>query len=167
MAERVEVLGIYDHADTAAGGVRAVLDEGLGEVVAYSPVPDHALDRALHVTVSPIRRYVLIGGLLGCATGFIFPIYTVLDWPLITGGKPLISIPPFVVIAFELMILFATLGGMAGFLLLSKLPRVTGRPAPDTRFTNDKTGISVTCAPERVAEVRTCLERTGANEIRG
>ena len=113
-----------------------------------------------------MRLFVLIGGLLGCATGFIFPIYTVLDWPLITGGKPLISIPPFVVIAFELTILFASLGGMAGFLLLSRLPRMRGQRAPDRRFTNDMTGISVTCAPEQAAAVRACLARTGASEIR-
>ncbi len=163
----MEILGIYDRAKTAALGAGAILDERLGEVVSYSPVPDHALDQALHVTLSPVRLFVLIGGLLGCATGFIFPIYTVLDWPLITGGKPLISIPPFVVIAFELTILFAAIGGVAGFLLLSRLPRVTGRPAPDTRFTNDMTGISVTCDPEQAAAVRACLERTGASEIRG
>ncbi len=162
----MEILGIYDHAKTAAVGVRAVLDAGLGEVVTYSPVPDHTLTRALHVPLSPVRLFVLIGGLLGCATGFIFPIYTVLDWPLITGGKPLLSIPPFVVIAFELTILFATLGGVAGFLLLSRLPRVTGRPAPDARFTNHMTGVSVTCAPGQMAAVRACLERTGASEIR-
>ena len=163
----MEVLGIYERSTTAAVGARAVLDDGLGEVVAYSPVPDHALDQALHVTLSPVRLFVLVGGLLGCATGFIFPIYTVLDWPLVTGGKPLISIPPLVVIAFELTILFAAIGGMAGFLLLSRLPRVTGRPAPNARFTNDMTGVSVTCAPEQAAAVRACLERTGAGEIRG
>jgi hypothetical protein len=164
---RVKILGIYDRSTKAAVCAGTILDKGLGDVVTYSPVPDHALDRALRVTVSPVRLFVLIGGLIGCATGFIFPIYTVLDWPLITGGKPLISIPPFVVIAFELMILGAVIGGMTGFLLLSRLPRVTGRPAPDTRFTNDMTGISVTCDPEHAAAVRACFERSGASEIRG
>ena len=166
MPETVEILGVYDRTKRAAACAEATLDNGLGDVVTYSPVPDHALDQALHVRTSPVRLFVLIGGLLGAATGFIFPIYTVLDWPLITGGKPLISIPPFVVIAFELMILFATIGGMVGFLLLSRLPRVRGRGALDTRFTNDMTGVSVTCTAERVAEVRACLESTGATEIR-
>lgn len=167
MAAQVIVLGVFDHGRKAALGARAIVDEGLGEVVAYSPVPDHALDQALHVTVSPVRLFVLIGGLLGCATGFLFPIYTVLDWPLITGGKPLISIPPFVVIAFELTILFGALGGMASFLWLSGLPRVTGEPAPDDRFTNDMNGISVTCLPEDADAVRATLERHGANEVKG
>ena len=166
MAERVEILGIYDRAKKAAVCAGAILDQDLGDVVTYSPVADHALDQAMRVRVSPVRLFVLIGGLLGCATGFIFPTYTVLDWPLITGGKPLISIPPFVVIAFELTILFATVGGMAGFLLLSRLPRMRGQPVRDTRFTNDLTGVMVTCAPEQVVKVRACLERTGASEIR-
>ena len=165
MTDQVEILGTYDRAKKAAVCARAIRDDGLGAVVAYSPVPDHAIDQALHVTISPVRLFVLVGGVLGCAAGFIFPIYTVLDWPLITGGKPLISIPAFVVIAFELMILLAAIGGMAGFLLLARLPRITGRPA-DTRFTNDMTGISVTCAPEQAAAVRACFERTGASEIR-
>ena len=166
MAAQVIVLGVFDHGRKAALGARAIVDEGLGEVVAYSPVPDHALDQALHVTVSPVRLFVLIGGLLGCATGFLFPIYTVLDWPMITGGKPLISIPPFVVIAFELTILLAAIGGMAGFLLLSGLPRVTGNSSPDPQFTNDMTGVSVTCAPKQAATVRACFEHAGARDIR-
>ena len=167
MADTTEILGIFDRGAKAAAGARAVLEGGLGKVVAYSPVPDHALDQALHVEISPIRRFVLIGGILGCATGFLFPIYTVLDWPMITGGKPLISIPPFVVIAFELTILFAAIGGMASFLWLAGVPRVTGSPAPDERFTNDKTGISVTCRASDADAVRASLERHGAQEVRG
>ena len=114
-----------------------------------------------------LRLFVLIGGLVGCVTGFAFPIYTVLDWPMITGGKPLISIPPFVVIAFELTILFGAIGGMLSFLVLSGLPRLTGKRAPDPRLTNDLTGISVTCKQAHVLEVRACLEHHGASEIRG
>ena len=167
MAETTEILGIFDHGATAAAGARAVLDDGLGKVVAYSPVPNHALDQVLHTKISPIRTVVLIGGILGCATGFLFPIYTVLDWPMITGGKPLISIPPFVVIAFELTILFAAVGGMASFLWLAEVPRMTGSAAPDERFTNDKTGISVTCRPADADAVRASLERHGAEEVKG
>jgi hypothetical protein len=167
MAETSEILGIFDGGAKAAAGARAILDDGLGDVVAYSPVPDHAIDQALHVTISPVRLFVLIGGILGCATGFLFPIYTVLDWPMITGGKPLISIPPFVVIAFELTILFGAIGGMASFLWMAGIPRLTGSPAPDDRFTNDKMGISVTCRPGDADAVRTSLARCGAEEVKG
>ena len=86
---------------------------------------------------------------------------------MITGGKPLISIPPFVVIAFEMTILLGAVGGMIGFLVLSGLPRLFGGPAPDPRFTNDRTGIAVTCPRDHAAAVRACLERHDAVEIRG
>ena len=162
----MEILGLYDSGRAAARGARTILDEQLGQVVALSPVPDHAIAHALQDSASPVRLFVLIGGLLGCTLGFAFPIYTVLDWPLITGGKPLISIPPFVVIAFELTILLGAIGGMLGFLILSGLPRLTGSPAPDPRLTNDLTGIRVTCRPEQAIAVRGCLERTGASEVR-
>ena len=38
---------------------------------------------------------------------------------------------------------------------------------PDRRFTNDMTGLAVTCAQGQAAAVRACLERCGAVEIRG
>ena len=162
----MEILGLYESGRAAARGARTILDGQLGQVVAFSPVPDHAIQHALNDSVSPVRVFVLFGGLLGCTLGFAFPIYTVLDWPLITGGKPLISIPPFVVIAFELTILLGAIGGMLGFLILSGLPRFTGSPAPDPRLTNDLTGIRVTCRPDQAIAVRDCLERTGASEVR-
>ena len=162
----VHILAVYDESTKAAVAVAAARDHGLRDVAAYTPTPDHAIERLLDVRVSPVRLFTLIGGLLGCASGFALPIYTVYDWPLITGGKPLISIPPFVVIAFELTILLPAIGGMAGFLLLSGLPRVTGNSSPDPQFTNDMTGVSVTCAPKQAATVRACFEHAGARDIR-
>ena len=165
MPHTIEVLGIFDRCSSAASAVQAIRTERLGMAVVYSPVPDHTIDQALQTRVSPIRLFVLLGGLLGCAAGFAFPIYTVLDWPMITGGKPLISIPPFVVIAFELTILLGAIGGMVGFLLLSGLPRIVGKGAPDPRFTNDMTGVMVTCSPEQTARVRSCFEQADVKEI--
>ena len=59
---------------------------------------------------------------MGCAAGFAFTIYTVLSWPLITGGKQIVSVNAFIVIAYELMILFGGLAAFAGFLFLSRMP---------------------------------------------
>ena len=36
------------------------------------------------------------------------------DWPLLVGGKPIGSIPPYVVIIFELTILLGALSTVAG-----------------------------------------------------
>ncbi len=51
---------------------------------------------------------------------------TSLSWPLIVGGKPIVSLPPFLIIAFALTILFGALSTFLGFLLLSRLPSLRG-----------------------------------------
>ena len=86
---------------------------------------------------SPLRLFTLAGALTGMSLGFALTIFTVFDWPLITGGKPLISIPPFIVIAFALTILLGSLASFAGFLILGKMPSIKKIQEPiehDNRF---------------------------------
>lgn len=75
---------------------------------------------------SKVRFFALVGAASGTVTGFAFTILTSLSWPLIVGGKPIVSIPPFIIIAFALTILFGALSAFAGFLLLSRLPSLRG-----------------------------------------
>lgn len=88
------------------------------------PHPDHEIEELVQkfVPPSPLKYFTLGGTLSGLIGGFALTIGTVLDWPLITGGKPIVSIPAFIVIAFELTILFGALGSLLGFLILSRLP---------------------------------------------
>src|SRR5262245_23421937 len=116
------ILAIYDGAEKAAQAITEVRAKGLGDVSAYAPVYSRELDAALHTGTSPIRTFALTGGLLGCFCGFALTIYTSLDWPLMTGGKPIVSIPTFMVIAFELTILFAVLVSYLGFMITARLP---------------------------------------------
>ena len=161
----VQLLGVFDDGSKAATAVAAVRGENVGEVLVYSPTPNHAVDRALDMKVSPVRTFTLVGGLLGCAFGFALPIYTVLDWPLITGGKALISIPAFVVIAFELTILFGAIAGFVGFLGLSGLPGLRRKAVNDPRFSNDRFGVLVTCGENQREAVMSHLQRAGAEEV--
>ncbi len=75
---------------------------------------------------SNVRFFALVGAASGTVTGLAFTILTTLSWPLIVGGKPIVSIPPFIIIAFALTILFGALSTFAGFLLLSRLPSLRG-----------------------------------------
>ena len=167
------MIGVFDDGTAAARAITRLRDGGIGGVTAYGPVPHHDVEAALAEPVSPVRTFTLVGALLGCASGFALPIATIRDWPLITGGKALYSIPPFVVIAFELTILFGALAGMLGFLTLSRLPRLPGlsRPATtlasDPRFSHDCFGVLVPCDGEAQSEAaRAALEAAGALEIR-
>jgi molybdopterin-containing oxidoreductase family membrane subunit len=163
---RVHLLGIFDEGAKAAAAAKALRVEGLGTVTAYAPTPDFRLDVALGPGKSPVRVFTLVGGIFGCLVGFAFPIYTVLDWPLITGGKPIVSIPPFVVISFELTILCAALMTVVGFLWNSGLPSLRAPALYDPRFSDDRWGVLVTCATGQRDAARARLGDAGAEEVR-
>jgi molybdopterin-containing oxidoreductase family membrane subunit len=96
-----------------------------------TPYPVHEADELLAIRPSRLRFFTLAGAVTGLLLGFAFPILTVLHWPLVTGGKPLISIPPFVVIAFALTILLGALASFFGFLHLTRLPEPTAVREPE------------------------------------
>ena len=116
--------------------------------------------------VSRVRLFTLIGGLTGTVSGFVLTIWSALQWGLVTGGKPIASIPPFVVIAFELTILFGGLATVLGMMLLARLPRLRQSPGYDPRFSNDRFGVAVRCAAGRGASVADVLRGAGAEEVR-
>lgn len=123
----------FDDQDAFLERLRALVDEGVPpeRLRVLLPVHVHEVDEILQLRPSPLRLFTLAGAVSGLAIGFAFPILTVLDWPLITGGKPLVSIPPFVVIAFALTILLGGLASFAGFLHLSRLPAPAKIRAPE------------------------------------
>lgn len=94
------------------------------DIEIHAPHPVHELDEIFGMPPSKVRLFALFGGLAGAATGYLFTTYTAVSWPLVTGGKPFLSIPPYTVIAFELMVLFGALSAFYGFTILARMPAV-------------------------------------------
>ena len=121
---------------------------------------------------SPVRFYTLAGGLLGCVLGLWFTIWTVQSWPLLTGGKPIVSLPPFLVIAFELTILIGGLFTVAGLAIHAGLvpsPKTTSAAAPDAgydaRCSVDCFGIFVPCEAAEVEELKRLMLAAGMEDV--
>jgi hypothetical protein len=89
-----------------------------------APHPVLHAEEILDMRPSIVRTFALVGGLTGAATGYLFTSLTALDWILPVGGKPIVGIPTFTVIAFELMVLFGGLSSFLGFLIGSRMPGV-------------------------------------------
>jgi hypothetical protein len=161
------LVGSFRHVDSLLEAIEQVRAAGYRDLQALSPVPHHAIDEALEKPPSPVRYFTLIGCLLGCLTGFTLTIATSLYYPLITGGKPIVSIPPFLVIVFELTILFGGLLTLGGMLLNARLPKVGIEPAYSPRFSGDQFGLWVRCSDKDYDAVTALLKRAGAEEILG
>jgi len=159
------VLASFVHVDAAVDAIRALRARGHRKLVIYSAAPSHEIEEALDQSVSPVRLFTLIGGLTGCAAGFGMTIWMSLDWPLIVGGKTIASIPPYVVIAFELTILLGALSTVAALVLFSAFQGRRGI-AYDPRYSDDRIGIFVPGGAEQQAAVEQLLRSAGAVEVR-
>jgi hypothetical protein len=111
-----------------------------------------------------VRTWTLAGGLTGCLTGFAMSLWMSYDYPVVVGGKPIGSVLPYVVIAFELTILF---GALATILGLAVLAATGTRPGGyDPRFSDDHIGVFVPCPVERRQQVEQVLRASGAVDVK-
>ncbi|HEY7541788.1 MAG TPA: DUF3341 domain-containing protein [Methylomirabilota bacterium] len=172
------VLGVFAHVDTTVRALEQLRARGYHDLTVYTPLPVHEIEEVLERDrpVSRVRLFTLIGGLTGIASAFILTIWSSMVWGLVTGGKYLqpgswggmsgSSLPPFFIIAFELMVLFAGFATVIGMVVLGRLPRLRPSASYDPRFTNDRFGVAVHCAPERAAAVHELLRTSGAEEVK-
>ena len=160
--------GVYlDFLELTGTGaaLRALRARGHRDLVVYSAAPNHEVEEALDHSVSPVRLFTLIGGLTGCAAGFGMTIWMSLDWPLLVGGKTIASIPPYVVIGFELTILLGALSTVTAVALLSVLLGKRGI-AYDPAYSDDQIGVFVPAGSDQAGTVEQLLRSAGAVEVR-
>ena len=160
------VMGIYYYVDDATAAVKALRELGHKNLSVFSPVPHHELEHAQEQGPSLVRWVTFGGAVLGMTGGFALCIYSVYSYPLVVGGKELVSLPPFVVIGYESMILLGSLANLLGMLALARLPALKNKAPYDPRFTEDKIGIWVPCVGESAVKVQEAMRGHGAEEVR-
>ncbi len=165
MSERLRIVGSFTDEETCVRGIVAVREAGLGSPRVFSPFVSEPILEALQTAESPVRRWVLLGGITGCASGFALTIGLSAEYPHVTASMPIVSIPPFVIIAFELTILFGALSGLIGFLVHGGFSRFDSVPAHGTRFSDDLFGVLVECAGDDRLRAVDLLRAAGAIEV--
>jgi hypothetical protein len=110
-----------EHILAAANQAR---EAGYKKMDAYSPFPVHGLAEAIGFQDSWLPWIIFGGGVAGAIGGFLMEVYCLaIDYPLNVGGRPLVSWPSFIPVAFETTILCASFGAVIGMLALNGLPR--------------------------------------------
>lgn len=118
------LLAEFDRPERLVEGVRHVREAGFRQVDAYSPFPIEGLAEELGFRDGRVPWLTLLGGLFGAALGYGVQVYTNESFQIDIGGRPLIAVPAFMLITFELMVLFAVLFSIGGMLALNGLPRL-------------------------------------------
>lgn len=159
------ILASYEYLDSTVDAIEHLRRAGFA-VKAFAPYPDHHIEHALGYDQSPVRVFTLVGGLTGAATGLAFPSWTSLDWPLVVGGKPIVSIPAYIIITFELMVLFGALSTIIGLFYLSRLPNIKPAVIYDPEFTAGRYGVYVEAEGAKLDEARRIMNAEQPIELR-
>jgi hypothetical protein len=124
--KRTGVYGLmaeFDSVHTLLAAANRTREAGYKRIDAYSPFPVEGLAEAIGFPHNEVPLVVLIGGLIGGVSGYLMQYWmSAVDYPLNIGGKPYHSWPSFIVITFEMTILFAGISAVFGMLALNGLP---------------------------------------------
>jgi hypothetical protein len=164
---RQGLVAVFPHLDDTCHAIEALKKANFKQFTVYTPTPRHEIEDAVKPPMSPVRRFTLIGGLLGVTFGYWAAIWTSEYWPLVVGGKAVASWIPYTIIGFELMVLVGALSTVAGMFINSRIPKITMTVGFDTRFTHGDYGIFLQAPPERLMEAESMLRSHGAVEVRG
>lgn len=134
------LVGSFDHEEDLLEAIARVREQGWRIVDVYVPYAVHGLDQALGLQPSRLPWVAFGAGALGVALTLWFQFWTTaVDWPLNVGGRPWNSLPAFVPVTFEMMVLFAGLGIVLAFLIRCRLypgkkPELSFPGVTDNRF---------------------------------
>lgn len=116
----------FDDQQTFLEQLEQLLNDGIAREQLDVRTPYHLseVETLLGQQPSKLPLFALGGALAGFGGGFLLAALTSLDWPIVTGGKPIVAVPAFLLIGYLMTILIGSLASFAGFLLLAKIPKI-------------------------------------------
>lgn len=115
------LIACFDDEEKMTHAAKKLKDKNFKIVDFYTPFPVHGLDDLLDIKRSRLPYVTFIAAGIGLSLALLFQSWTsAVDWPINVGGKPMLSIPAFIPITFELMVLFGALSTVAAFFYVSK-----------------------------------------------
>lgn len=113
----------FDSAKDLVVAARRTHGAGYKKIDAYSPFPVEELAEAIGFHKNGVPLVTLIGAIIGGLTGYLLQYWVaVVNYPVNIGGRPYHSWPAFIIITFELTILFGGISAVFGMLALNGLP---------------------------------------------
>ncbi len=146
------VLAVFAEAEDLVEAVRAVRKRNWPIDDIYCPYPVHGLEESLGWRRSRLAAACFTCGAAGVILALWFQFWaSARNWPINVGGQPWNSLPSFVPVTFECMVLFGGLGLVAAWLVRCRLYPGKIAVAPATGATDDRFVLALS-APGSSAE---------------
>ena len=159
-------IGLFHGPESALAAAGTLKGAGFSTPELMSPVPIEGVEEVLGKKKSVIKHFTFFGALIGGISGFSLAAGTAVLYLHPTGGRPIITIPPFLIITYELTILFGILFTVLGFFISARLPALRDRVyVPESAV--DKFVVTVACDnDEHFKRAKTILRDAGAEQVR-
>lgn len=166
-SEEGALLGLFQEPDQVIVALDALRAAGFAgreiEVLSGTPYPAGTFgeDQRPH----HLFTFAFAGALAGLIVGLLVTIGTQISYPMVTGGKPILSLPPMLNVVYEATLLGAIVFTVLGTLFESRLPDF-GETPYDARITQGYIGVLVRCPrPEAVSTAERVLRSAGALDL--
>ncbi len=161
------LLGVFSNPDGVADAVSRLRSAGYDdyrfEVVSGTPYPEGTFGE--RPMTHKLFIFPLIGALCGFSVGLLITAGTQLSFPMVTGGKPLLAIPPMLIIMYEGTMLGAILFTVVGLIFESRMPNLN-LGVYDPRITAGHIGLVVAAPEDRARYTEQLLREAGADDIK-
>lgn len=160
------IIGIFDDEEALMKAMHQAKSKGVGIEEVYSPYPVFEAFEAIG-RKSNFRTVAYFYGLFAAIGVLSFLYYTsVIDWPLVYGGKPFNSFPSFIVVTLVLTIFSVTVLSLLTFSVRAKLFPGKKAVIVDPRATDDKFVLVLQNKEGMESEISSLLREAGASEIK-
>ena len=162
------ILGLFQQPELAADAMDGLKEAGfeLGtfDVLTGTPYPEGAFGE--YVPQHRLFRFPAFGAIIGLTLSIFLTAITQLAYPIVTGGKPILSIFAMLIIMYEMTMLSGVIATVIGIVFESRLPNM--KPGIyDTRITEGWIGVVITFDDDsKIAEAQNVLNKAGALEIK-
>ncbi len=160
------IVGTFAFEEDFLAAAKNLRSSGFDDISLLSPVPLKEAQEVLGLGKSPVRHYSLAGAIIGAISGFAMAAGTALVFILPTGGRAIITIPPFLIITYEMTILFGVLFTLIGFHFVSGLPAWRDRPYVPSANVDRFVVVVEGATAEQAARAEAIIREAGAEEIR-
>ena len=141
---------------------KAGIDDRDMDILSGLPFSHHILGRPARK--SRVGLFALSGAAFGFVVSLLLNLGTPILYPVYVGGFPLLSIPPTIVLTFEISMLGLMVFTFFGFIWENRFPRL--KPlAYSPKISDGYIAILFNCEPRHAAQLLKTLEELGGEAV--